>query len=150
MKPVDFHPKALDFIRAQRGASPEEIQESLVSAVYAFAALTHYTRGLEQGRTRPIRGGTDGSRLSFVGLPTPNLFAGEHNFHSRLEWTSRQDLEKGVELTASLVASRIVSMSSSGPNGFVRYCVAPAAKPLRNLRNAFTTAKQCLDYIKAL
>ena len=42
---------------------------------------------------RPIRGGTDGSRLSFMGLPTPNLFAGEHNFHSRLEWTSRQELE---------------------------------------------------------
>jgi len=42
---------------------------------------------------RPIRGGTDGSRLSFMGLPTPNLFTGEHNFHSRLEWTSRQELE---------------------------------------------------------
>jgi tripeptide aminopeptidase len=42
---------------------------------------------------RPIRGGTDGSRLSFMGLPTPNLFAGEHNFHSRFEWTSRQELE---------------------------------------------------------
>ena len=42
---------------------------------------------------RPIRGGTDGSRLSFMGLPTPNIFAGEHNFHSRLEWTSRQELE---------------------------------------------------------
>ena len=38
---------------------------------------------------RSIRGGTDGSRLSFMGLPTPNLFAGEHNFHSRLEWVSR-------------------------------------------------------------
>jgi tripeptide aminopeptidase len=45
---------------------------------------------------KPIRGGTDGSRLSFMGLPTPNLFAGEHNFHSRLEWTSRQDLERAV------------------------------------------------------
>jgi tripeptide aminopeptidase len=42
---------------------------------------------------RPIRGGTDGSRLSFMGLPAPNLFTGEHNFHSRLEWTSRQELE---------------------------------------------------------
>src|SRR4029079_2808250 len=39
-------------------------------------------------RENPIRGGTDGSRLSFMGLPTPNVFAGEHNFHSRLEWTS--------------------------------------------------------------
>jgi tripeptide aminopeptidase len=46
---------------------------------------------------KPIRGGTDGSRLSFMGLPTPNLFAGEHNFHSRLEWTSRQDLERAVD-----------------------------------------------------
>ena len=42
---------------------------------------------------RPIRGGTDGSRLSFMGLPTPNLFAGEHNFHSRLEWVSAQDMD---------------------------------------------------------
>ena len=51
---------------------------------------------------KPIRGGTDGSRLSFMGLPTPNLFAGEHNFHSRLEWTSRQDLEKAVEVIAEV------------------------------------------------
>jgi tripeptide aminopeptidase len=51
---------------------------------------------------KPIRGGTDGSRLSFMGLPTPNLFTGEHNFHSRLEWTSRQDLEKAVEVIVQL------------------------------------------------
>jgi tripeptide aminopeptidase len=51
---------------------------------------------------KPIRGGTDGSRLSFMGLPTPNLFTGEHNFHSRLEWTSRQDLEKAVEVVVGL------------------------------------------------
>ena len=51
---------------------------------------------------KPIRGGTDGSRLSFMGLPTPNLFAGEHNFHSRLEWTSRQDLEQAVAVIVEL------------------------------------------------
>jgi tripeptide aminopeptidase len=51
---------------------------------------------------KPIRGGTDGSRLSFMGLPTPNLFAGEHNFHSRLEWTSRQDLEAAVAVVIEL------------------------------------------------
>ncbi len=51
---------------------------------------------------KPIRGGTDGSRLSFMGLPTPNLFAGEHNFHSRLEWTSRQDLEQAVRVIVEL------------------------------------------------
>ena len=51
---------------------------------------------------KPIRGGTDGSRLSFMGLPTPNLFAGEHNIHSRLEWTSRQDLEAAVAVIVEL------------------------------------------------
>jgi tripeptide aminopeptidase len=57
--------------------------------------------GLEP-HSRPIRGGTDGSRLSFMGLPTPNLFAGEHNFHSRLEWVSLQDMEKAVEVIVEL------------------------------------------------
>jgi tripeptide aminopeptidase len=57
--------------------------------------------GLTPGE-KPIRGGTDGSRLSFMGLPTPNVFAGEHNFHSRLEWTSRQDLETAVEVAVHL------------------------------------------------
>jgi tripeptide aminopeptidase len=52
--------------------------------------------------THAIRGGTDGSKLSFMGLPTPNLFAGEHNFHSRLEWVSVQDMEKAVETIVHL------------------------------------------------
>ncbi len=46
----------------------------------------------------PIRGGTDGSRLSFMGLPTPNIFAGEHSFHSKLEWVAVQDMELVVKL----------------------------------------------------
>jgi len=46
----------------------------------------------------PIRGGTDGSRLSFMGLPTPNIFAGEHSFHSKLEWISIQDMEMAVRV----------------------------------------------------
>ncbi|TLV01241.1 peptidase T [Dyadobacter luticola] len=49
-----------------------------------------------------IRGGTDGSRLSFMGLPCPNIFAGEHAFHSKLEWVSVQDMEKAVEVIVSL------------------------------------------------
>jgi len=53
-------------------------------------------------RERPIRGGTDGSRLSFMNLPTPNIFAGEQNFHSRLEWVSVQDMEKAVEVIVEL------------------------------------------------
>lgn len=43
-----------------------------------------------------IRGGTDGSRFSYMGLPCPNIFAGEHAFHSKLEWVSVQDMEKAV------------------------------------------------------
>ena len=56
-------------------------------------------------RERAIRGGTDGSRLSFMGLPTPNIFAGEQNFHSRLEWVSVQDMEKAVEVIVQLAGS---------------------------------------------
>ncbi|MBI9061214.1 MAG: peptidase T [Marinilabiliaceae bacterium] len=45
---------------------------------------------------KPIRGGTDGARLSFMGLPTPNIFAGGHNFHGRFEFVSVQSMEKAV------------------------------------------------------
>lgn len=51
---------------------------------------------------RSIRGGTDGSRLSFMGLPCPNIFAGEHAFHSKQEWVSVQDMEKVVEVLVHL------------------------------------------------
>lgn len=68
-------------------------------AEHAYEAVRR--AGLEV-RRRSIRGGTDGSRLSFMGLPTPNIFAGEHNFHSRLEWVSVQDMEKAVEVIVNL------------------------------------------------
>ncbi|HCN82009.1 MAG TPA: peptidase T [Sphingobacteriaceae bacterium] len=48
-------------------------------------------------KLQSIRGGTDGSRLSFMGLPCPNIFAGEHAFHSKQEWVSVQDMHKAVE-----------------------------------------------------
>ncbi|MBT8039357.1 MAG: peptidase T [Xanthomonadales bacterium] len=57
--------------------------------------------GLEPS-VEPIRGGTDGSKLSFMGLPTPNIFAGEHNFHSRFEWISTRDMHKAVEVIIEL------------------------------------------------
>jgi len=50
-----------------------------------------------------IRGGTDGSKLSYKGLLTPNLFTGGHNFHSRQEWISVQDMQKAVEVIVHLV-----------------------------------------------
>ena len=66
---------------------------------YAIEAI--HRAGLRPMRTA-IRGGTDGSRLSFMGLPCPNIFAGEHAFHSRLEWVSRQDMEKAVQTIVHL------------------------------------------------
>ncbi len=57
--------------------------------------------GLTPRRTS-IRGGTDGSRLSFMGLPCPNIFAGEHAFHSKTEWVSVQDMQKAVDTIVHL------------------------------------------------
>jgi tripeptide aminopeptidase len=109
-----------DFVTATLSDKAELIERAARDAARAFGAtveierqeqyrnmrevLDHHLEVVDRARSaimrlgltpieRPIRGGTDGSRLSFMGLPTPNLFAGEHNFHSRLEWTSRQELE---------------------------------------------------------
>ena len=55
-----------------------------------------------QVRMVPIRGGTDGSRLSFMGLPCPNLFTGMQGIHSKTEWVSVQDMQKAVETLVHL------------------------------------------------
>jgi tripeptide aminopeptidase len=87
---LELHPRVIDYARqAIRLAGMEPVE-------------------------RPIRGGTDGSRLSFMGLPTPNLFAGEHNFHSRLEWVSAQDMDKAVEVIVRLAGLWAVS-GDAGP-----------------------------------
>ncbi|MDQ6835408.1 MAG: tripeptide aminopeptidase PepT, partial [Actinomycetota bacterium] len=59
--------------------------------IIAAAEQAIRAEGIEPVRT-PIRGGTDGSRLSELGLPTPNLFTGAHEFHSPREWASVQDM----------------------------------------------------------
>ena len=85
----------------------EESYRNMKAVLDRHPAIVEHAReairraGLEP-RTHPIRGGTDGCRLSFMGLPTPNLFAGEHDFHSRLEWVSAQDMEKAVEVIVHL------------------------------------------------
>ncbi|UTA69375.1 peptidase T [Emticicia sp. 21SJ11W-3] len=66
-------------------------------------ALEAISRAGIKPELRSIRGGTDGSRLSFMGLPCPNIFAGEHAFHSKLEWVSVQDMEKAAEVIINLV-----------------------------------------------
>ena len=71
--------------------------------------VEHAKKGMERAGVMPrlhqIRGGTDGARLSFMGLPTPNLFAGEHNLHSRLEWVSVQDMDKAVDVIVHICRS---------------------------------------------
>ena len=54
-----------------------------------------------------IRGGTDGSRLSFMGLPCPNIFTGEMAIHSKLEYVSVQDMQKAVDVCIEI--SKIIS-----------------------------------------
>ena len=98
---------AADHPGARVEIAVEESYRNMKEILDRHPAIAEHAReairraGLEP-RTHPIRGGTDGSRLSFMGLPTPNLFAGEHNFHSRLEWVSAQDMEKAVEVIVHL------------------------------------------------
>lgn len=70
-----------------------EVADNAVEAIRRAGITPHLSS---------IRGGTDGSRLSFMGLPCPNIFAGEHAFHSRLEWVSVQDMEKAAETLVHL------------------------------------------------
>ncbi|MEN6364569.1 MAG: peptidase T, partial [Rectinema sp.] len=53
---------------------------------------------------RPIRGGTDGSRLTEMGIPTPNVFTGGYNYHSRHEWASVAEMALAVDTALHLVA----------------------------------------------
>ena len=59
-------------------------------------AMMGIERAGMKAEKRSIRGGTDGSRLSFMGLPCPNIFAGGHAFHGKQEWVSVQDMQKAV------------------------------------------------------
>ena len=53
-------------------------------------------------KTDSIRGGTDGSRLSFMGLPCPNIFAGEHAFHGKFEWASLEEMEAAAKVVVEI------------------------------------------------
>ena len=57
-------------------------------------------------REQPIRGGTDGSRLTQLGIPTPNIFTGAHEFHSRNEWCSLNQMSKAADVIINLLSER--------------------------------------------
>jgi tripeptide aminopeptidase len=86
-------------IKPQYRNMKEVIDRHPETIAHAMEAIRR--AGLEPVRGS-IRGGTDGSRLSFMGLPCPNIFAGEHAFHSRLEWVSVQDMEKAMQTIVHL------------------------------------------------
>ncbi|QNK62705.1 peptidase T [Pedobacter sp. PAMC26386] len=111
-----------DALLAEHGRTLEEIVKQVISAypnsTYELKikeqyrnmkkVLDQHPQVLEYGvlaieragipvKRQSIRGGTDGSRLSLMGLPCPNVFAGEHAFHGKQEWASVQDMEKAVE-----------------------------------------------------
>ena len=70
--------------------------------------VTYAEEAIRRAGVKPfigkVRGGTDGSRLSYMGLPSPNIFAGSHSFHSKLEWVSVQDMQKAVETVVNLAS----------------------------------------------
>ncbi len=70
--------------------------------ITAYAEEAYHRAGLSVVK-EPIRGGTDGSRLSFMGLPCPNLFTGMQAIHSKHEWIGVKDMEKSVEMLVNLV-----------------------------------------------
>ena len=74
------------------------VHHPLISS-YAWMA---YKRAGLTIKSEPIRGGTDGSRLSFMGLPCPNIFTGMQAIHSKHEWIAVQDMQKAVEVLVHL------------------------------------------------
>lgn len=70
------------------------IVENVVKAMEAIAV---------EPKIQPIRGGTDGARLSYMGLPTPNIFTGGHNFHGKFEYIPIQSMEKATELLIKII-----------------------------------------------
>ena len=98
-----FPAASVDVVRQESYRNMKEVLDRYPEVVEH--AKTAMNRAGLTPRFRQIRGGTDGARLSFMGLPTPNLFAGEHNIHSRLEWTSVQDMDKAVEVIVEICRS---------------------------------------------
>jgi tripeptide aminopeptidase len=99
---VRAQPKAsFEFIVTEQYRNMKEVLDNHPHAVeYAKEAISKSGVALKM---ESIRGGTDGSRLSFMGLPCPNLFAGEQAIHSKLEFISVQDMNKAVETMVYLV-----------------------------------------------
>ena len=97
-----YDKSSYEFVVTQQYRNMKEILDKKPEIIdYALEAITRC--GIKPVLDS-IRGGTDGSRFSFMGLPTANIFAGEHGIHSKQEWVSSQDMQKAVETIVNLVA----------------------------------------------
>jgi len=105
--------QAVDFINARYGTGTvtveikdqyynmrEEVEKRMEVVDIALRAIKD--AGVTP-KVRPIRGGTDGARLSFMGLPCPNIFAGGHNFHGKLEYVPVPSMEKAVQVALNII-----------------------------------------------
>lgn len=105
--------KASDYLNEKygEGTVSVEITDSYYNLREKIEPVFHIVETAEKAirevgltpRIVPVRGGTDGSRLSFMGLPTPNLFTGGHNFHSRYEYIPVESLEKSVQVVLKII-----------------------------------------------
>jgi tripeptide aminopeptidase len=95
------HPRARIVVKvtAQYRNMAEGLKKEPRALQFAEEAMRR--TGVEPKRTI-VRGGTDGSRLTELGLPTPNLSTGEHNLHSPLEWTCLEEMETAVRVLVEL------------------------------------------------
>lgn len=101
-KVLDKHPKAkMEFTVSEQYRNMKEVLGKHPQVVeYAEEA---YKKSNLKVQKQSIRGGTDGSRLSFMGLPCPNLFTGMQGIHSKKEWIGVRDMKKAVEVMVNLV-----------------------------------------------
>lgn len=101
-KVLHKHPKAkMEFKVNEQYRNMKEVLDTYPH-VTAYAEEAYKRSGLKV-RKESIRGGTDGSRLSFIGLPSPNIFTGMQAIHSKHEWIGVKDMEKAVEVLVNLV-----------------------------------------------
>ena len=106
--------RCAEFINSKYGASTVklEIKDQYYNMkkeiIPHFGIIETAIKAMEMAgikpRIQPIRGGTDGARLSFMGLPCPNIFAGGHNFHGKMEYVPVESMEKATEVILNIIS----------------------------------------------
>ena len=109
-----FIQKCVDFINEKYGAGTATLELKHQYYNMRKQVEPHYhivekaMKAIEMAgitpKVQPIRGGTDGANLSFMGLPCPNIFAGGHNFHGKMEYLPLQSMEKASEVILNIIS----------------------------------------------